>query len=452
MVELVQLPETFQIVDNRFTAPPLYQLELIESALLQNERKKIENIKKNRKQSILLSRGIKNSNNNDKKIFQKNSKGENEKKFIEFSRLNYQILDKTNQSEKEKQNFDKVNFQRLKNTEYRNNICCNRMTKSEIMDQLEPMGNENERYEQVKLLNSRNYIKPIRETENDDDFDLLTNVKSDYSDKLAPKLSVWSDTMKFTNRVSKHKEDDDRIQAGYQILNPDCITSTAISNQLRNHPVNNFAQSGKIWTSEYQIPMMDRFPAIQQQQLNYQQPMNWNKLSISQRSIDQFITPITPVNGVFDNSIHMKPFNLNSSWIPNQAKTINRSWNTINNINTPLSFIYPRYAKSSLPNSRTILQPTTMSLLQTNQFLNNFRFYNGILSLPTITTIKSNKKKTDNRTIHDSQKQQKDPGIQIRKRYAINSKSKTRFLFSVFENRNIILLLNPNSCRVIRIQ
>uniref|UniRef100_A0A0R3RUQ9 Uncharacterized protein n=1 Tax=Elaeophora elaphi TaxID=1147741 RepID=A0A0R3RUQ9_9BILA len=441
--ELIPLPEPFQAVDVRFTAPPLHHLELITSALSQNKRKKIEeNAKKNRKQSILLNRGIKKSDN-DKQMFQKNSEtiidrdGSEFRSSAEFRSQNHQIFSTINHSKEEKQAFDKVNFQRPKSIGYQNSE-----TKSAATDQLEAMSRENQQYEeQVKLLNSRKSIKPIlstSEAEGDSDFDLLTNLESDSPHMLTPKPSIWSDTSHPTNRISKHMEYGNQKQAEYLSLNQDCITGTAISNQPWN-PLNTIAQSGKTWTPEYQISKMtNRSPAsTPQHQLNYKQnPMSWDKISIFQGPIGQFVTPITPVNGIFDNSIYMNPSTLNSPWMSNREAIINRSWRTFNSIKTPASPIYKKYPETSLPALQTIRPPTAVSISQTNPSFNDFR----LLLLPTtITTMKPNYQRTGIETDdYGNQQQQKDSRTRLEK-YPTNLGMKTRETMDSVENRRSLI-------------
>ncbi|KAL3995381.1 hypothetical protein ACH3XW_25575 [Acanthocheilonema viteae] len=324
-----------------------------------------------------------------------------------------------------------MNFQRPKNTEYRNTEA-----KFVAMDKLESMGSENQRYEQANLLNSKKSIKPIlsiSETEGDgDDFDLLMNLESNYPQMLTSKPQVWSDTMPFTNEINKHIEHGKQKQTGYQSLNPECITCTVISNQPWN-PLNTIAQPGKIWTSEYHIPMINRFPApASQYQPNYQQnSVGWDQAFMFQGPIGQFVTPITPINGIFDNFMHLKPSTLNIPWMPNRgATTINRSWSA-HNIKTPTNPVYIGYAESSLPALRTIPLPTAASISQTDPSFNDFRSYNKLPLLSTMTTMKANYQKIDSGTgVYNNQQQQKNPRTHLENRYSINPELKTRFLFS----------------------
>ncbi|VDM12320.1 unnamed protein product, partial [Wuchereria bancrofti] len=253
--ELVPLFEPSQVVDTRFTAPPLYPLELITSIQSQNQRKKTdENTRKNRKQSILLSQGTRKSNN-DKEMFQGNSEAktdqENDESFgsefrplTKFWRENFQTSGTTNYPEKEREIFDKVNDQGLKNIVYRNNNV-------KVMDQTKGSGNQ--RYEQRdKLFSPKKGTRPIlsmREAKDDsDDSDLLMNLKSSYSDMLTPKSSISSGSARFTERVSESMEQE---QAEYQSLSPNCILGTTIGNQPWNS-LNTNAQSEKNWAPVYQ--------------------------------------------------------------------------------------------------------------------------------------------------------------------------------------------------------
>ncbi|CAG9535709.1 unnamed protein product [Cercopithifilaria johnstoni] len=439
--KLVSLPEPSQTVDFRFTAPPSNQFKLIASSFLQNKRKKIEgNIKKNRKQSILLTRGIKKFKNN-KKVLQKNSEGttdrDNKKSFrnskfrpsTEFWRRNRQSFATTNHSDTEKQIINLMNFQRLKNIEYQNNE-----TKSVAVDQREIMGSENERYEQIKSLTSRKGMKailPMSEAKGDDDFDLLINPETNYPDMLTPKSSIWSDHMQFINKMNKRMEHDKQKQREHQSLNPDCVRSTAINNQPWN-PMNTIVQLGKIGTP--QIPIVNRFPFLaSQDQLNYQQnPVSWDRVSIFQGPTDQFVTPIIPANGIFNNFVHMGPSALNLPWMPNRGKTMHQLWRTINSstcrefneleqsIKNSASPMYTGYAEPAL---RTLPLPTATSIPKTNPLFDDFRFYNGV---PTMKTTKSNDQNTGSGTsVHGNQQQQKDQRTHLEMKYPINPKMNT---------------------------
>lgn len=386
--ELVPLLEP---VDIRFTAPPiLHQLELLAFALLHNERKKIErNGKKNRKQSILLTRGIKKFKNKEEIIEGVRRDREDEESTssdfqpsTEF--WSRQISTTTDRSKKEKQIFDQINFQKVKNIEYRKNE-----PKSVVMEQLEMIGSENQQFQQSKSINSRKGVKPILPIREGDSNDSEMNLKSDYPNRLMPKPSISSDTMHLTDRISKEK------QTEYENLNSNCILSIATNNQPWN-PMNFITESGKFWTPEYQqISMINRSPtATMQHQLNYQQqnPMSWDKISIFQGSLDQYVTPITPVNGIFNNSISST---LNSLWMPNQALAINPPLNTFNSVKIPTSPTRPgRYAESFSPALRSI----ATSISQTNPSFNDFRLHNELLLLPTMKTMES---------IYDNQQQQK---------------------------------------------
>lgn len=428
-------------MDIRFTAPPLHQFKLIASALSQNERKKTEeNDKKNRKQSILLSRGIKKSKNDkensDETIDRENEKlsGSEFRPATDFWSGKFQFLRATNRSEKEKQVLDQMNLQKSKNIEYRNSE-----TKSAVMDQSKTNGRENQRYEQqAKLLSPRKGTKPISsihgiESENDD-FDLLMNLKSGYRDMLTAKPTIWSNTGQFISGMNKRMERGNQRQTEYLSLNPDCSMGTSINNQPWN-PLNTIAQSGKIWTPEYQLlKVMNQSPALtSQHQRNYQQdPEGWDKVSIFQGPIGQFVTPITPVNGILDNSAHMSPFTLNRPWMSNRATAINRSWRTLNDI-IPAHPVYTEYAESFQPTLGAIPLLTVTSVSQTSPSFNDFRFYNRLLSLPTMITMKPNYQKIGTETgDYGNKQQQKDPRIHFEKRYIINLKLKIKSLFSQY--------------------
>ncbi|EFO20420.1 hypothetical protein LOAG_08069 [Loa loa] len=327
-----------------------------------------------------------------------------------------------------------MNLQIGKNIGYRYS-----KAKSVVMNKPETKRGENQRYEQqVKLLNPKKGAEPIlsmHETEDDsDDFDLLMNLESGHRDMLTPKPSIWPNTTQFSNRISKRTEYGNQKQTGYLTSNSDCIVGTVTGNQRWNQ-LNTIVQSGKIWTPRYQIPKV--FPALAPQYgVNYQQnPASWDKVSIFRGSIGQYITPITPINGIFNNSIHTSPSTSNSIWMQNRATNISQLWRMLNGVKIPAYPAYTGYAVSSLPTL-----PTAASISQTNPSSNDFHFYNGLLLLPTMTTMKPNYQKTAVRTDdYGSKQQQKDPRIHFEKKYPINTELRTSKTVDSMANRGSLI-------------
>ncbi|VDO75523.1 unnamed protein product, partial [Onchocerca flexuosa] len=356
--ELFPLSGPFRIVDIRFTAPPLNHLELTTSGLPQ----------KTRKQSILLNKGIRKFKNGQK-IFSEDS-------------AETEINDRRNANllGSKAMEFWRENFQRSKNIGYQ-------------IDQPERFsGSENQRYEQEdKLVKSSKGAKPIfslHQIEGDsNDSDLMANLKPDYPGMLTPKPIISPHSIQFVNGINEHMKYDNQQQTGYPNLNPEILCppgTTIITNQPWN-PLSSAAQSGKIWTPEYQLPMMmNRFPASTlQYQPNYQ-PTAWD--TVFQGPAGQFVPPIIPINNQFDDSVQMNLSNRSNSLMSNRATTINRSGHMLDGSKIPVHPIYTGYTESwpsDIPLSNV------PSISQTNSAFKKVNFYNRLPMLPTMTAMKS---------------------------------------------------------------
>uniref|UniRef100_A0A915Q753 Uncharacterized protein n=1 Tax=Setaria digitata TaxID=48799 RepID=A0A915Q753_9BILA len=293
---LVLLSGTPQIVDIRFTAPPLRPLEPIISVLSTSQEKGPKgNIKKDQKKSILLRRGSKKFRNN--KTADRDEESSVKEFWPKLWTENFQI--KTSKHDKE------ISPQQS-NTGYQNyDVERTAVVRQEVKEEKSPRHQPTPK----KHIKSPGFIREVQR--DSDDLNLLMNRDREM---LTPKPSVYSEHRDLSSRNK-------------------CNIGTAMNNQPWVS-LNVTPQPEQLWTNGYQISKVS----------------NWNI-----RPMDQFVTPITPINHVYSNFVGVNPSTLSTAWMPSQVIHI------MNGIQTSRS----KHLGYSSPSSTSIVQGSPLPTVAT---------------------------------------------------------------------------------------